>query len=116
MINKIKTLPVIEKLNQFDFMPVIWWSLLTIAIYYFANLIRFSIILGMGVFALVLNSLISYQVGKKIKKKELKKYWLLCLPILFCLAVLPLPNYSLIFGLIYLIFEIFGLMEGNIYR
>lgn len=116
MINKIKALPIVKRLNQIYFMSVIWWSLLIIIIYYFANLMRFSVILGMGLLALIINNLISYQVGKVIKRKKLKHYWLLFLPIIFCIAVLPLPNYSLIFGFIYLIFEIFGLIEGNAYR
>lgn len=116
MINKFKALPIVKRLNQFDFMAVIWWSLLTILIYYLARQIHFSIILGVGVFALIVNCVISYHLGKEIKRKKLKQYWLLCLPLFFCLTVLPLPSYSLIFGLIYLIFEIFGFMEGNVYR
>ncbi|EFD99126.1 hypothetical protein HMPREF0891_2019 [Lactobacillus crispatus 214-1] len=39
------------------------------------------------------------------------------LPVLFCLAMLPhFALYNLMFGLIYLIIEAFGLMNKNIYR
>ncbi|AGK94119.1 hypothetical protein LA14_0950 [Lactobacillus acidophilus La-14] len=39
------------------------------------------------------------------------------MPVIFCLAILPkFALYNLIFGLIYLIFEIFGLMNKDIYR
>lgn len=116
MMKKIKALPIIKKLNSYRFMPVIWWSLLVILLHYLANVLQFMPIIGFGLISLIINNVISYRIGKIICERKLKRYWLWCLPIAFCLSVLPLPSYNLLFGLIYLIFEIFGLMEGNVYR
>ena len=70
-----------------------------------------------GVLFMIINSLIAYHIGNLILKLKLKKWWLLLMPIIFCLAILPkFALYNLMFGFIYLIIEVFGLMNKNIYR
>lgn len=103
-------------LKKHHFIPVIGWTVLVIVLHYLANAMTAVPILGLGLLSLVINSMISYHLGKMINEKGLARYWIFFLPLAFCLAVLPLATYNLLFGLIYLIFEIFGLMEGNIYR
>lgn len=94
-------------LKKHHFIPVIGWTVLVIVLHYLANAMTAVPILGLGLLSLVINSMISYHLGKMINEKGLARYWIF---------FLPLATYNLLFGLIYLIFEIFGLMEGNIYR
>ncbi|KRM41213.1 hypothetical protein FC39_GL001224 [Lactobacillus hamsteri DSM 5661 = JCM 6256] len=114
---KIESIPFIKKLNQYKFMPVIWWSILVAVLPYICSICHVPAVWRIGLLFIIVNSVISYHVGKLILILKLKRWWLLCLPILFCLAILPkFANYNLVFGLIYLIFELFGLMYKNIYR
>ncbi|MEK3518375.1 hypothetical protein [Lactobacillus crispatus] len=65
----------------------------------------------------IINSIIAYHLGNLFIKLNLSKWWIFLLPVLFCLAMLPhFALYNLMFGLIYLIIEAFGLMNKNIYR
>lgn len=116
-MQKLKSIPIIEKLNQHSFMPVIWWSLLVAILPYVFSLLRVPITWRVGLLFLVVNSMISFQVGTIIYELKLNKWWLILLPVLFDLMMLPkFASYNLVFGLIYLIFELFGLINKNIYR
>ena len=115
--DKIKNIPIIKKLNTYQWMPLIWWSILVAILPYISSLLHVSIVWREGILFMIINSLIAYHVGNLILKLKLKKWWLLLLPIIFCLAILPkFALYNLMFGLIYLIIEAFGLMNKNIYR
>ncbi|MFJ6922003.1 MAG: hypothetical protein ACIRZZ_02180 [Lactobacillus gallinarum] len=115
--DKIKNIPIIKKLNTYQWMPLIWWSILVAILPYISSLFHVSIVWREGILFMIINSLIAYHVGNLILKLKLKKWWLLLLPIIFCLAILPkFALYNLMFGLIYLIIEAFGLMNKNIYR
>ena len=115
--DKIKNIPIIKKLNTYQWMPLIWWSILVAILPYISSLLHVSIVWREGILFMIINSLIAYYVGNLILKLKLKKWWLLLLPIIFCLAILPkFALYNLMFGLIYLIIEAFGLMNKNIYR
>lgn len=92
-------------------------SILVAILPYISSLLHVSIVWREGILFMIINSLIAYHVGNLILKLKLKKWWLLLLPIIFCLAILPkFALYNLMFGLIYLIIEAFGLMNKNIYR
>ena len=115
--DKIKNIPIIKKLNTYQWMPLIWWSILVAILPYISSLFHVSIVWREGILFMIINSLIANNVGNLILKLKLKKWWLLLLPIIFCLAILPkFALYNLMFGLIYLIIEAFGLMNKNIYR
>lgn len=114
---KFLAIPLLKKLNQHQFMPVIWWGILVAVYPYLLSMIGLPIVIRVGVFFLIINSIISFHVGVTIQKRSLAKWWLLFLPIIFCIAILPrFANYNLVFGLIYLIFEMFGLINNHIYR
>ncbi|RVU70230.1 MULTISPECIES: hypothetical protein [Lactobacillus] len=114
---RILTLPLIKKLNQRRFMPLIWWSLLVIILPYLCSLLQVPVVWRVGIVFIIINCLISYHLGNLIIKLRLNKWWMLLMPVVFCLAILPrFANYNLMFGLIYLIIEAFGLMNKNIYR
>ncbi|MCW8106608.1 hypothetical protein ONZ78_07435 [Lactobacillus mulieris] len=107
----------IKKLNSYSFMPVIWWTRLLVLLAYGSSLLQIKLTWRVGFIFIILNSLISYQVGKVINDRNLKKYWLLFLPIVFLLVVLSrYAKYNLVLIIIYLIMEFFGSLKGNIYK
>ncbi|MDF7638982.1 hypothetical protein PT285_06155 [Lactobacillus sp. ESL0791] len=115
-LQKIEHLPVIERLNQFYAMPVIWWCLLAAVLPFCFSLAMVPVVLRVGLLFMLINPLLSYHIGKLIGRLKLRRWWVLLLPVLFCLVVLlHFAKYNLIFCLIYLIFEIFGLMDKQIY-
>lgn len=115
--DKIKEISVIKKLNAHAWMPLVWWSILMAILPYISSLMHVPIVWREGVLFMIINSLIAYHIGNLILKLKLKKWWLLLMPIIFCLAILPkFALYNLMFGFIYLIIEVFGLMNKNIYR
>lgn len=117
MIDKLKHIPFIEKINQYRPMPIIWWTILVLLLPFVFSLCHVPTIWRVGLLFIIFNCFISYHVGMLIKKINLKWYWLFILPVGFCLVVLvKYANYNLLFGLIYLIFEIFGLMDRQIYK
>jgi hypothetical protein len=115
--DKIKNIPIIRKLNTYRWMPLVWWSILVVILPYVSSLLHVPIVWREGLLFMIIDSIIAYHVGNLILKLKLKRWWLLLLPIVFCLAMLPkFALYNLMFGLIYLIIEAFGLMNKNIYR
>lgn len=115
--DKIKNIPIIRKLNTYRWMPLVWWSILAVILPYVSSLLHVPIVWREGLLFMIIDSIIAYHVGNLILKLKLKRWWLLLLPIVFCLAMLPeFALYNLMFGLIYLIIEAFGLMNKNIYR
>lgn len=115
--DKIKEISIIKKLNTHPWMPLVWWSILVAILPYAFSICRVPIVWRVGLLFFIINCSISYHLGKLITKLNLSKWWLLLMPIVFCLAILPkFALYNLMFGLIYLIFEIFGLMSKDIYR
>ena len=115
--NKILETSWIKKLNNYSFMPVIWWTLLLVLLAYGSSLLKIKLTWRVGFIFIVLNSLISYQVGKVITDRNLRKYWLLFLPIVFLLVVLSrYAKYNLILIVVYLIMEFFGSLKGNLYK
>ncbi|MCZ3621528.1 hypothetical protein [Lactobacillus mulieris] len=107
----------IKKLNSYSFMPVIWWTLLLVLLAYGSSLLQIKLTWRVGFIFIILNSLISYQVGKVMTDRNLKKYWLLFLPIVFLLVVLSrYAKYNLVLIIVYLIMEFFGSLKGNIYK
>lgn len=115
--HKIAELPLIKQLNRFNFMPIIWWTILVAILPYIFSLLSIPVIWRVGVLFLIVNSIISLHLGHLIIKKKLSFWWIFLLPIVFALVMLPkFANYNLIFGIIYLIFELFGLINKSIYR
>lgn len=115
--NKILETSWIKKLNNYSFMPVIWWTLLLVLLAYGSSLLKIKLTWHVGFIFIVLNSLISYQVGKVITDRNLRKYWLLFLPIVFLLVVLSrYAKYNLVLIVVYLIMEFFGSLKGNLYK
>lgn len=115
--NKIKEVPIIKKLNEHTWMPLVWWSILVAVLPYVFSLCRVPIVWRLGVLFFVINCVIAYHLGCLIVRLKLNRWWIVLMPIIFCLAVLPhFALYNLMFGLIYLIIEVFGLMNKNIYR
>nr|WP_261372885.1 hypothetical protein [Lactobacillus jensenii] len=56
-------------------------------------------------------------MGKVITDRNLRKYWLLFLPIVFLLVVLSrYAKYNLVLIVVYLIMEFFGSLKGNLYK
>lgn len=116
-MRKLSDLPWLQKLNKLSFMPLIWWTLLVIVLPYLCALLRVAIVWRVGLLFLLINSGISFYLGMLINRRHLSRWWLWLLPIAFDLVMLPhFAKYNLIFGLIYLIFELFGLMSTRIYR
>lgn len=116
MIDKLKQISWIKKLNQYQAMPIIWWTILMVILPLIFSLLRIGTIWRVGLLFIIVNSIISYHVGKLIKLIKLKHYWLLFLPVCFSLVVLlKYANYNFLFSLIYLILEIFGIMDKQIY-
>lgn len=114
---KIKEIPLIEKLNAYQWMPLVWWSLLVAVLPYLFSLLRIPIVWRVGLLFGIINCLIAYHLGNLMIKLKLNKWWILLLPVVFCLAIMPhFAMYNLVFGFIYLIFEAFGLMNKNVYR
>ncbi|RMC24374.1 MULTISPECIES: hypothetical protein [unclassified Lactobacillus] len=117
MINKLKQIPFIRKLNQYRSMPIVWWTIFVNILPLVFGLLRISTVWRIGILFIIFNSIVSYHVGNLIKVINLKRYWLLFFPVCFCLIVLiKYANYNLLFGIVYLIFEIFGLMDQQIYN
>jgi hypothetical protein len=115
--NKILETSWIKKLNNYSFMPVIWWTLLLVLLAYGSSLLKIKLTWRVGFIFIVLNSLISYQVGKVITDRNLRKYWLLFLPIVFLLVVLSrYAKYNLVLIVVYLIMEFFCSLKGNLYK
>lgn len=115
--HKIAELPLIKQLNHFNFMPIIWWTILVAILPYIFSLLSIPVVWRVGVLFLIVNSIISLHLGHLIIKKKLSFWWIFLLPIVFDLVMLPkFANYNLIFGIIYLIFELFGLINKDIYR
>ena len=115
--DKIEEISIIKKLNTHKWMPLIWWSLLVAVLPYVFSICRVPVVWRIGVLFFVINCLIAYRVGNLIAKLQLKEWWILLMTLVFCLAILPkFALYNLMFGLIYLIIEVFGLMNKNIYR
>ncbi|RMC55328.1 hypothetical protein F5ESL0261_05390 [Lactobacillus sp. ESL0261] len=116
MIDKLKNIPFFKKLNSYKITPVICWSILVMILPLLFSLFSIGTIYRVGLLFIVLNSIISYHIGKLIKALNLRHYWLLFMPGCFCLIVLlKYANYNFLFALIYLILEIFGLMDNQIY-
>lgn len=114
---KIKDIPLINKLNSYRWMPLIWWSILVVVLPYICSVLRVPIVWRVGLLFGIINSIIAYHLGNLIIKLKLNKWWVLLMPLVFCVAILPhFALYNLIFGFIYLIIEAFGLMNKNIYR
>ncbi|MDF7671957.1 hypothetical protein PT281_01480 [Lactobacillus sp. ESL0701] len=110
-------IPPIHKLNQLQAMPIVWWSLLVAILPFGFSLFRIPIVWRVGLLFIVINCIISYHVGRLIITLKLPRYWLLMLPVVFCLTIIiKFAKYNLLFGIIYLIFEIFGLMDKQIYN
>ncbi|MCT3421682.1 hypothetical protein EFP87_08450 [Lactobacillus helveticus] len=102
--DKIKNIPIIRKLNTYRWMPLVWWSILVVILPYVSSLLHVPIVWREGLLFMIIDSIIAYHVGNLILKLKLKRWWLLLLPIVFCLAMLPkFALYNLMFGLIYLI-------------
>ncbi|MCT0192148.1 hypothetical protein EFM10_02590 [Lactobacillus helveticus] len=102
--DKIKNIPIIRKLNTYRWMPLVWWSILVVILPYVSSLLHAPIVWREGLLFMIIDSIIAYHVGNLILKLKLKRWWLLLLPIVFCLAMLPkFALYNLMFGLIYLI-------------
>lgn len=87
------------------------------ALPYLFSLVEIPVVWRVGLLFMIINVIISYHVGKVIKKNRLSRLWLLILPLIFCVAVLfKFAEYNLLFGLVYLIFEMFGYMSKQMYR
>lgn len=115
--DKIKNIPMIKKLNTYRWMPLVWWSILAAILPYISSLCHVPIVWREGVLFIIINCIIAYHIGDLISKLKLKRWWVLVMPLIFCLAMLPkFALYNLMFGLIYLIIEAFGVMNKNIYR
>ena len=113
----ITAIPGIKQLNQYKFMPIIWCTILLAIFPYILSLIKLPIVWRMSVFYLIINSIVSYYLGKFIQKRRISKWWIFLLPIVFDLAIIiKFAPYNLFLGLVYIIFEIFGLFGNRIYR
>lgn len=114
---KTQEIPIVKKMSKYVWMPLIWWSILAAVLPYIFSLCRISIVWRLGLLFFVINCAIAYHLGCLIVRLKLNYGWILLMPILFCLAILShFALYNLMFGLIYLIIEVFGLMNKNIYR
>ena len=115
--NKIEAIPMGRKLNSHRWMSLVWWSILVMILPYIFSICRVPVVWREAILFFIINSIIAYHLGNLIIKLNLSKWWIFLLPVLFCLAMLPhFALYNLMFGLIYLIIEAFGLMNKNIYR
>ena len=103
--------------TKYETVPVVLWSIIIAILPYLFSLIEFPIVWRVGLLFMIINVIISYHVGKIIKQNQLSRLWLLILPLIFCVAIMfKFANYNLLFGFVYLIFEIFGYMNKQMYR
>lgn len=115
--DKIKEISVIKKLNAHKWMPLVWWSILVAILPYVFSICHLPIVFRVGLLFFIINDVIAYHLGNLIDRLNLNRWWLVLMPIVFDLAILPkFALYNLMFGLIYLIIELFGLLNKNIYR
>ena len=115
--DKIKGISVIKKLNVHAWMPLVWWSILVAILPYIFSICRLPIVFRVGLMFFIINGAIAYHLGNLINRLNLNRWWLLLMPVVFDLAILPrFALYNLMLGLIYLIIELFGLLNKNIYR
>ncbi|WP_034538352.1 hypothetical protein [Lactobacillus psittaci] len=116
-LNKVLENKVIKKMNSYNFMPVIWWTLLVVVLAYGSSLLKVKVVWRVGLVFLILNNICAYQIGKVINERKLKAWWLVLLPIVFVLVVLShYAKYNLILIVTYFVFEMFGLMNKDFYR
>ena len=114
---KIKEISVIKKLNAHAWMPLVWWSILVAILPYIFSICRLPIVFRVVLLFFIINGVIAYHLGSLISRLNLSRWWLILMPVVFDLAILPkFALYNLMFGLIYLIIELFGLLNKNIYR
>lgn len=114
---RLKNLPIVVKLNQKPYMPVIWLSLLMFVLAYLFPLIHINGTWRLAIDFIAINCILSFIIGQKMHQQQLRFYWAFLWPILFCLIVFSsfaIYNYPL--ALVYLILEVFGMLSGNLYR
>lgn len=115
--DKIKEISVIKKLNVYAWMPLVWWSILVAILPYIFSICHLPIVFRVGLMFFIINGTIAYHLGSLINRLNLNRWWLLLMPVVFDLAILPrFALYNLMLSLIYLIIELFGLLNKNIYR
>lgn len=106
-----------NKINRPKVMPIIWLTLLVVVLTYVSSLLKISKVLRIGIIFLIINNIIAYNIGKLIRLRELKRWWLLLLPIVFALVILShYAKYNLVLSGSYLILELLGLISDQFYN
>lgn len=103
--------------TKFQTVTIVLWSIVIALLACICGLIQVPEVWCVGVLFMIVNVIISYHVGTLVKSNRLSRLWLFILPLIFCLAVLfEYAPYNYLFGLVYLIFELFGFMSNEMYH
>lgn len=112
-----KVINFFNKLNQKNYMPLIWLTLLCVIIWIICPLVHLSKVWRVGLVFFIFNSYISFEIGHLIDVRKLNKWWLLLFPIVFALAVtIHFAKYNYLLCIVYLCFELFGLWRNDFYH
>lgn len=107
----------ISKLNEKNFMPVIWLTLLALIIWIICPFVNMSKVWRMGLVFFIFNSFIAYEIGHLITVRKASKWWILLFPAIFAITIfIHYALYNLLLCIVYLCFELFGLWRDEFYR
>jgi hypothetical protein len=108
----------LARLNQHDFMPAVWWTVLALILWLSFPLFRIKKVIRLGLLFLLFNGWLSFHLGQLIRKRNLASWWGLLLPAVFALTVLlhHFAMYNYVLCLLYLLLELLGSWRGHFYK
>ncbi|MCI1290193.1 MAG: hypothetical protein LKG31_01185 [Lactobacillus sp.] len=107
----------VHRLNQHPFMPLIWWAILSVILWFGCGLVHLPKVWRIGLIFMLYNGWLSYHLGHLIAVRKLSKWWILLLPAVFAAAVaLHFAKYNFVLCAAYLILAVFGLWQDNFYK
>lgn len=108
----------LARLNQHDFMLVVWWTVLALILWLLFPLLQIKKVVRLGLLFLLFNGALSFHLGHLIKKRALASWWALLLPAVFALTLLlhHFAKYNYMLCLLYLLLELLGSWRGQFYK
>lgn len=108
----------LARLNEHDFMLVVWWTLLALVLWLLFPLFRIKKVVRLGLLFFLFNGGLAVHLGHLLKKRSLPSWWGLLLPAVFALIVLlhHFAKYNYLLCLLYLLLELLGSWRGQFYK
>ncbi len=104
-------------INKKAFMPILELTLFSVIVWTLFSLFHLNKEWRIGLVFLILNSVVAYQIGRIVKKRQLRQWWLLVFPVVFSIAVvLHYAKYNYLLSLMYLAISFLGLWQNEFYR